>query len=350
MPVARQLQPQREAAVARRSARSAARSRGRPSSPGPDRAAGTAFGPRSRAPGSRAGRGCGAAPPPRRARSRARRGSPRGPRRRACRAAPSARGRALPDATRRANARQRDGAIPAAHPALERRRGERARSLPAPGKRRLRSRQRHQPRDHPARRRPGAVGRQQHLDGVLEEASARGASALRRARARGQSGHPASRDAPKAERSRSSEKTRRAIRVSAARATPRSGRLEPAAAAPRNDDLARRERASGSVRRPPGRTRSGGRSYQPCERTTASKEKSGGGSGGAARRDSPDYDCAFLLVELRELRVVDLHEGLAAQLVHVLGEPLLVEVVGDPLAQVLLDLGEGLEARRACAR
>src|SRR5262245_59767333 len=47
-----------------------------------------------------------------------------------------------------------------------------------------------------------------------------------------------------------------------------------------------------------------------------------------------------LLVELRELGVVDLDERLAAQLVHVLAEALLVELVGDALAEVVLDLVE----------
>src|SRR5262249_42467633 len=53
----------------------------------------------------------------------------------------------------------------------------------------------------------------------------------------------------------------------------------------------------------------------------------------------------LLLLHLRELRVVDLDEGFAAQLVDVLGEALVVEVFADPLLQVFRDVGERLVPR-----
>ena len=188
-----------------------------------DRARGTASESTSRGRGSRDGRGCAAVPRRRTARSRARPGSPRA--RLGADASRRSQRREVEPAARRRGARSARAHRPDSRsaPAPRGAAGEMRATASGSGKAPPLPRQRDQPRDHAARRRPGAVGRQQHLDGVLEERRRAEHPPAARARApRRSAGSPRERGAAIRESSRSSEKTRAArSRVSAERAAAR---------------------------------------------------------------------------------------------------------------------------------
>ena len=94
-----------------------------------------------------------------------------------------------------------------------------------------------QPNDHPARRRPGAVRGEEHLHRVLEEARRAQHASSPRARPLASAGTD-SKLRRSVERSRSSEKTRRAARGKLGARDPAAARLDLAVMRP-EDDLPR---------------------------------------------------------------------------------------------------------------